>query len=170
MEIIRNTEHIITQLTELVQSIQPKEYSQSLDILNGSTVGQHVRHIAEFYMELDNGYGACEVCYDNRKRKLELETDTTAVINQLQQVTECIKHYEMDRELTIKTNHNVNSETQAISKSSTSRELVYALDHTIHHLAIIKIAIQVEFPHIQLSKNIGVAPSTVRNTQAACAQ
>ena len=170
MELIRNTENIIAQLAELVQSIQPDEFSRKLDILSGSTIGQHVRHIVEFYMELDNGYGACDVCYDNRKRKLELETSPTAVIDQLKEIIDSIKQYDTKRELLIKTNHNVDSTNQAVSKSTVSREIVYALDHTIHHLAIIKIAIQVEFPHIKLSKNIGVAPSTVRYTETECAQ
>ena len=170
MELIQNTEQTLNQLIELVRSVKSEEYSQSLEILSGSTIGQHVRHIAEFYMELDNGYATCEVCYDNRKRKLELETQPASVIDQFGQIISCIRKYDMNRDLLIKTNHNVDSEEQAVSKSSISRELVYALDHTIHHLAIIKIAIQVEFPNIQLSKNIGVAPSTVRNTESACAQ
>jgi hypothetical protein len=46
--------------------------------------------------------------------------------------------------------------------SSVGRELMYAFDHAIHHIAIIKIGIKAAFPQIQIPQEIGVAPSTIR--------
>jgi hypothetical protein len=61
-----------------------------------------------------------------------------------------------DRELWIE-NH---SAPGAIA-SSLARELVYLIEHTIHHLAIIKIGLNQGYPHLVLPVNLGVAPSTL---------
>ena len=47
-------------------------------------------------------------------------------------------------------------------KSSLERELAYNIEHAIHHMAIIKIAVQTVFPKVKLADNFGVAFSTVR--------
>ena len=50
------------------------------------------------------------------------------------------------------------------------RELMYNIEHTIHHLAIIKIAIRLVAPHIRLPDNFGVAASTIKHRDSLCAQ
>jgi len=55
--------------------------------------------------------------------------------------------------------------------SSYFRELQYNIEHAIHHMAIIKIAIGACFTEVELPANFGVAYSTVRyQKQLACAQ
>jgi hypothetical protein len=46
--------------------------------------------------------------------------------------------------------------------TSFNRELVYLIEHTIHHLAIIKIGLNEAFPTIEIPENFGVAYSTIR--------
>ncbi|MDX1476670.1 MAG: hypothetical protein R3301_03155 [Saprospiraceae bacterium] len=54
--------------------------------------------------------------------------------------------------------------------SSLERELIYNIEHTIHHLAIIKIGLAIIAPDIPLPAHFGVAPSTVKYKQGICAQ
>ena len=55
------------------------------------------------------------------------------------------------------------TDTESVKiKSSLERELAYNIEHAIHHMAIIKIAIQTVFPNVKLAENFGVAYSTVR--------
>jgi hypothetical protein len=56
------------------------------------------------------------------------------------------------------------------SQSNIERELMYNIEHTIHHLAIIKIGLNAVAPQIALSEHFGVAPSTIRHKQNICAQ
>ncbi|MEM9648432.1 MAG: hypothetical protein AAF969_08120, partial [Bacteroidota bacterium] len=60
--------------------------------------------------------------------------------------------------------------TSGISTSTlvTAREVMYNLEHTIHHHALIKVGIQF-FTDIPLPESFGVAPSTLQHRQA-CAQ
>ena len=48
------------------------------------------------------------------------------------------------------------------------REVMYNLEHAIHHHALIKIGIQ-QFTAIELPESFGVAPSTMQYRKA-CAQ
>ncbi|MDH3651116.1 MAG: hypothetical protein OEQ53_15620, partial [Saprospiraceae bacterium] len=45
--------------------------------------------------------------------------------------------------------------------SNVARELLYNLEHLIHHLAIIRIAMREVEPDVELGAHFGVAPSTL---------
>ena len=47
-------------------------------------------------------------------------------------------------------------------ESSVYREITYNIEHTVHHLAIISIAIPIHFDYINLSANFGYADSTIQ--------
>ena len=51
--------------------------------------------------------------------------------------------------------------------STFERELVYNIEHTIHHLALIAIGFRAYFPHVSLSEHFGVASSTVAHQKKA---
>jgi len=170
MEIISNSKHILNQLIDLIKSLNKKEYTDQLKVLNLSTIGQHVRHVIEFYIEFDKGYKLSTVDYDNRIRNLELEVNQELVINELQNIIKRLKGYNLEKELLIESNYGLTKNNNVKSKSSCRREIVYALDHTVHHLAIIKIAMQVTYSHIELNSSLGIAPSTLRNNKKLCAQ
>jgi hypothetical protein len=42
------------------------------------------------------------------------------------------------------------------------REMVFVYDHAIHHLAIIRIGLQVHFPEVDVDVHLGVSPSTIK--------
>ena len=52
--------------------------------------------------------------------------------------------------------------------TSFTRELFYCDEHTIHHLALIRVGIN-EIGGYQLNESFGVAPSTIKYRQS-CAQ
>lgn len=170
MEVIKNTNKTINQLIKLIENLSSQELTRPLDIINGASVGQHIRHIIEFYLEFINGHKSGTVCYDNRERNPDFESSPILIISKLKQIFEAIEHCDFEKNLKIKTNHDIDDTEETLSNSSVLREIVYALDHTVHHLAIIKIAMQVEFSQIEMNKNMGIAPSTIRNNNKLCAQ
>jgi len=163
-------EHNILKLEEiksLLKQLPSELYVKPKEILSQSTVGQHFRHILEFYVCLQNGIYKQTVCYDERKRDTLIETNmdyATGIIENLQLFLEKIT---TDSPLTLNANYAVTADEELQLKTSIYRELAYALDHTIHHLAIIKIALIEE--KIELDTNFGVALSTIRHRKV-CAQ
>ena len=151
---------IITQLTDLLNDIESAVYKDALRPLHYSTMGQHVRHITEFYLCLLKGYKTGVVDYDARERNLLIEIDKDFTIETLEQVIQDLKRLNSDKSLILKSSFG-GDESMDIP-TSFSRELTYLIEHTIHHLAIIKIGLNEVYPEIEIAKNFGVAHSTIK--------
>lgn len=151
---------IIDQLIDLLNDVNLKVYKDALQPLHFSTVGQHVRHITEFYLCALKGYENGIVDYDARERNILIEIDKDFTVKILENVKYQLKTLQLDRNLTLKSKFGGN-ESLEIS-SSFFRELTYLIEHTIHHLAIIKIGLNEVYPEIEIPKNFGVAHSTIR--------
>ena len=151
---------IIDQLIDLLNSIESTVYTNALQPLHHGTVGQHVRHITEFYLCALMGCNNGVVDYDARERNLLIEIDKNYTIEILEKVKHQLKDSEFDCNLLLKSKLG-NDKTLEIS-SSFFRELLYLIEHTVHHLAIIKIGLNEVYPEIKIPENFGVAHSTLR--------
>jgi hypothetical protein len=151
---------IIDQLIDLLNDIDSMIYKNALQPLHYSTVGQHVRHITEFYLCALKGYENGFVDYDARERNLLIEIDKDFTVKILEDVKLQLKSLKSDQNLILKSKFG-GDEAMEIP-SSFFRELTYLIEHTIHHLAIIKIGLNEVYPEINIPKNFGVAHSTIR--------
>jgi uncharacterized damage-inducible protein DinB len=151
---------IITQLTDLLNDIDSSVYKDALRPLHYSTTGQHVRHITEFYLCLLKGYQTGVVDYDARERNLLIEIDKDFTIETLENVIHDLSKLKSDKLLILKSSFGQDEAMEI--PTSFFRELTYLIEHTIHHLAIIKIGLNEVYPEIEIPKNFGVAHSTIR--------
>ncbi len=151
---------IITQLTDLLNNIESVVYKDALRPLHYSTTGQHVRHITEFYLCLLKGYETGVVDYDARERNLLIEIDKDFTIEILESIQQNLTNLKSDRLLTL--NSYFGGDEVIEMPTSFFRELTYLIEHTIHHLAIIKIGLNEVYPEIKIPKNFGVAHSTIK--------
>jgi hypothetical protein len=151
---------IIDQLIDLLNDIDLVVYKEALRPLHYSTVGQHVRHITEFYLCALKGYESGVVDYDARERNILIEIDKDFTVETLQNVKHQLLTLKSDVLLILKSKFG-GDEAMDIP-SSFFRELTYLIEHTIHHLAIIKIGLNEVYPEINIPKNFGVAHSTLR--------
>ncbi|MDO1446150.1 DinB family protein [Rhodocytophaga aerolata] len=159
---------IFTQLIDFLTQLPDSVYTQSLPLLSGNTIGKHFRHIIEFYECLVNDLHTGLINYDTRNRNTQLEIDRTFCIERLQCIASLISSINADKQLSVQVCFSPVIEPVKID-SSLTRELLYTMEHTIHHMAIIKMAIQsINFP-IEFSQNFGVAFSTIQSkTSAYC--
>ena len=160
MTLLQQTnQHILTQLRDLINTLSYEAYSSPLALLHGSSVGQHVRHTLEFYQCLFEQAPLGFVDYDARNRDLRLETDLAFCSIFVEQLMEWLSQPIEDEVLLMKVFFE--GESQNV-QTTLMRELIYVVEHAIHHFAIIKIALKEEFPEIELSSNFGVAYSTIK--------
>jgi len=169
MQLAKATFEILNQLINLLEELRDEEYVQPLDIISQNTIGKHVRHIVEFYEEMIKGLESGTINYDARNRNLKLETDKNLVIVTLNTINTKIFAALYDRPLKLVCVFDPNEEAQLIN-TTRNREVAYNIEHTIHHFAIIKIAITTHFGDITLPENFGVAHSTIKHQQAVCAR
>ncbi len=162
MSIVIQNINKLTEIKEVLQRIPADLITQKMDVLSGATIGQHFRHIIEFYSCIENGLETGIVSYDERERNILIENCKAYSIGIIDKIILFISLIRTDCMVSLKGNYSSNQNYNFTFDSSLYRELAYAMDHTVHHLAIIKIALNQEKVSFLLDINFGVAPSTVR--------
>lgn len=167
MQLQQAVNNIFAQLSTSLGQLSPPQYSQPCINLFSNTIGQHVRHIIELFQCLEHGYHSGIVNYEKRKRDVFIETDKELACHLLQCIgvdlgkpnkqlllEACYDEATTDSDIAIETNYY--------------REIAYNLEHTIHHMALIRVGIT-EISNLQLPDDFGVASSTIKYRKQ-CAQ
>jgi hypothetical protein len=158
------TTEVFNQLNDLLNQLNPHTYTENLPVLNNSSIGQHVRHTLEFFQCLINGTSTGIVDYDGRERNLLIETGLIYTQKKLAEIEATIKtETNLNRPLLVKVSYS--EKNYQLVESNFMRELVYMIEHSIHHFALIRIGVQEHFRHIQIDPTFGVAYSTIRYKQ-----
>lgn len=169
MILAQTTMDIFEQLAALSSRMSRSDFSKPLDQLNGNSVGMHMRHIIEFYDCLVRGYVAGLVNYDKRAHDTGCENDPVAAVHEMERIARLIPVLG-DKPLALEAGYAGEEDFVSVM-SSFNRELIYNIEHAIHHMAIIRIAAEAAFPLISLPDDFGVAYSTKRfREKKACAQ
>jgi hypothetical protein len=161
---------VLAHLRVYLSVIQTESYSTPIDLLSGSTIGQHTRHIIEFYqclIEQSSRHSATTINYSERHRDYLIETIPGHALKCIDDI--CNRIQELNTSHFCILDVDEHGSTQMVT-TTVGRELIYNIEHTIHHLAIVKIALKLVMPSLQLPEHFGVAPSTIRHRYEACAQ
>jgi uncharacterized damage-inducible protein DinB len=160
-EIIDQNKNILAQLQQAVEQLDNQEYCMPLTILSQSTIGMHVRHMLEFYECLLNGLQSGQVNYDARQRNYQIENSLVYTIERMQEVMHQLDDCRSNHALELAATLNPNS-PDFVMQTSVHRELYYLLEHSTHHMAIIKMAYLQHFSNYTLPAHFGVASSTIQ--------
>lgn len=153
----------LNELSDLLSELSDNDFCCPCHDLSNATIGEHTRHIIEMFQCLENQYESGVVNYDNRKRDYLIQTNTAfakecidTILNQIDKPNKKLQLQQIvdGEELLIDSNYQ--------------RELLYNLEHCIHHQALIKVAI-IQSKTIEIDENFGVARSTIEYRKQ-CAQ
>lgn len=169
MQIINASKEICSQLFHLCENLKKDEYAYCSSLLLGSSIGKHMRHIIEFYDILREGSEIGEVNYDTRVRSSRIENEPKVAKERLALISAWLEELSVNKNLSLYLNFNQDSKAVKQVKSNLMRELAYNLEHAIHHMALIRIALNQQFPHVKVDANFGVAYSTIRYNKDQCA-
>ena len=166
MELQKALRQVFLQLSDSLDQLDRDQYNYSCKNLSGNTIGQHVRHIIEMFLCLEKGYQIGEVDYDSRRRDILIETDKNFAVSLLKEIIQQIS--KDNKSLHLLTYYDdLHTEPEKIS-SNYFREIAYNLEHTIHHMALIRIGLR-EIGDFAVDDSYGVASSTIKYRQQ-CAQ
>ena len=166
MSITAITINHLSQLKALAETLTDNQISSTLKVLNNASIGSHVRHILEFYMCLFECDDLKHLNYDNRKRDKTIEVSTEKCVLTIDSLLEELLKDQKDFEITLLADYGTSEVNQGVSVQTTFyRELLYNIEHLVHHLAIIKIGIQSLESTVAISNDLGVAASTIRNRE-----
>lgn len=158
----------LQQLKDLLQGIDNKNYTDKSEILSGATIGQHIRHILEFYLLLVSGSFSGTISYDKRERDFHIEMDTDFAIHTIERLLKGVDTLDENMQIKFEGDYSKNGALQNSIISSVGRELAYCIEHSIHHQAIIKAGlISMGLKHLT-DEHFGVAYSTIRYRNRSC--
>lgn len=154
----------LQQLRNLLLQLNDADYQLAHPCYFGGTIGKHTRHILEFYQQLLSSREV--VHYDNRQRDLKLESSVQTALDALDTVARYLATGCDERPLQV--DADVFADGLPVD-SSYRRELFYAYEHTVHHMALLRVGAYTAFPQLQFPADFGVAYATQKHQQA-CAQ
>ncbi|WP_068473999.1 DinB family protein [Saccharicrinis aurantiacus] len=160
----------LNQLKSLLSELNENQYRASLDILSRASIGKHIRHILDLYLQLIDGARKRRITYDDRNRDVSIEIDIDVAIQKINQLIIDIDNIDEQEAVKFESDYSITGESPDKIMSSVARELAYCIEHSIHHQALIKAAlITLGLRHL-VDNNFGVAYSTIRHRDNTCAQ
>lgn len=157
---------LFIQMESMLDCLSDQQYTEKIGMMSDSSIGAHVRHVIEFYLELNEGYSSGNVNYDLRKRDHALESNRDFALLKLEEILGSLD--KSDRQLQLSGSYSLADEAGFSVPSSYYRELIYNLEHTVHHMALMRIGVA-HVSSIQLPVHFGLAVSTLKYKQS-CVQ
>jgi hypothetical protein len=164
MKIQNAIQQVFTQLSESLEQLSNDEYTQQSPTLFNATIGQHVRHIIELFICLEQDYERCLINYEKRKRDYTIESNKEVALELLRQIP--VNLYKHDKNLLLEATYDEQSNETILVSTNYFRELIYNLEHTVHHMALIRVGIN-EVSAVKVSEEFGVASSTIKYKRTA---
>jgi len=166
MQLQQAVNNVFVQLSTTIDKLSQEQYIQPCRTLLNSTIGQHARHIIELFQCLENGYDEGLVNYEKRKRDVLIETNKLFATELLSEVHSGLNR--ANKTLNLEACYDDQLDFPITISTNFYREIAYNLEHTIHHMALIRIGIS-EIADISLPAEFGVASSTLK-FRKECAQ
>ncbi len=167
MELIRQSIHYtLSQLKSCIHQMDEATFLEPVNLLSGNTIGKHVRHIIELFQCLIHQENSGIINYDNRAHSKTIETSVVLSSNAIDEILMGLNQMTSDKSLSLISCSDLNGGT-FMADTSLLRELQYNVEHAIHHMAIIQIAIKHHFKNLIVPKNFGVAYSTIKFQETA---
>lgn len=153
----------LNEIISLLEQLPAEEnYTAPCHELSQATIGQHTRHVIELYQCLLAGYEVGVVNYDARERNKLYENDTNEAIAVIKEIQNSLIRPDKALDVVCGAGEPV------IISSNYNREVLYNLEHCIHHQALIRVAL-IAADTLAVSDEFGVAPSTIQYRKQ-CAQ
>lgn len=151
---------VLQDLKNLIIQLDSKSFCFENKTLFGGSIGEHFRHIIEFYLCCLSQKETESVNYDLRERDKQLEINISSGIATIDTLLATLDQLEeRDNTPLILATCSENENDNGV-QTSFFRELIYCMDHCVHHQSLIKIALLEQHLIHLIDRNFGVASST----------
>ena len=156
--LVTETLHTLQQLKKWVGSVSPDLYTYPIAEISHGTVGQHIRHIIEFYQEFLRGVDTSTINYDSRARNVRFEQNPTQAAQEIDRLKRVVGNQNPQIELHLAGSYAGEPYTV---RTTVGRELIMVTEHAVHHMALIKAALRSIGQAALIPADFGVAASTL---------
>jgi uncharacterized damage-inducible protein DinB len=161
--LVDQNRRLIEQGVELLRGLPAEAYSA--DPTGDGTrpaLGPHFRHCLDFYVCFLDGLELRVVDYGSRSRRRNVEIDRGVAIAELERASRRLGTVDvglMAEPIELRREASDHGESDEWFRSTVGRELQFLLSHTVHHYALIALALRLEGHPVP--ESFGVAPSTL---------
>ena len=143
-----------------LSGIDDSVFTAVIDPWMSSSIGGHIRHIADTYRAMINGHSSKRVDFNFRRRNTEIETELTKALLELRNIRHWLQNLDDKNNVSLRMVTEVAlAQTQSVSLgSSLARELIFTSSHAIHHFA--QIATLARLQGFDIDPRLGVAAAT----------
>lgn len=151
---------LLDELREVVERIPDGVFVRTPAGRPSGSPGAHVRHCLDHIAAFLDGAQTGTLSYDHRRRGTAVETDRAVALAQIVTLTTALLDLDprlLRRPVRLEVKLDARG-TTALVESTVARELVFVVNHTIHHNATMGLLLSevgTDLPH-----RFGVAPST----------
>jgi hypothetical protein len=160
----------LTEIELFLKKISQEVYVYPSKMLSGATIGQHMRHLLEFYVTAIQGLENKTFSYDDRKRTPAWENSKQEALSALSLLLDRLNGLDQNHNPNLNLECGFGGEERVCLESNFFRELAYCLEHSIHHQALIKVSLLEAGQAHLISGSFGVAPSTLKHHSTLAAQ
>jgi hypothetical protein len=157
---------ILSQLEQVVAQIMDVDFVKPSTALGNVTIGQHLRHTIEFFFCLETGSTRGIVNYDKRAHDEIIEMDRSLALTALERIKDFIDKNNINMPLKLEVGLDRDVENFNVVDTNYLRELIYNIEHAVHHMALMKIGIREVAPYVNVPADFGIAVSTLRYAAA----
>src|SRR5688572_16803900 len=136
MNLVSACNHILNQLTDLITRMSEEDFSKPSEALGKSTIGQHIRHTLEFFICFECGAAQGIINYDKRAHDKLIESDKFLALNAVRKISEFVNTLDHNLPLKLEVGYDLQQENFITIETNVMRELVYNIEHAVHHMAI----------------------------------
>lgn len=136
-----------------------KASGPSGNLYAASGIGPHVRHVADHFRALQAGMKSGTVNYDVRRRESALERRSDLARLEIESIISWLQTA-IASEIPLSVESEIScSRTERVQfQSNTSRELLYLINHTVHHAAYASLLVRRH--GVLADSDVGCAPAT----------
>lgn len=159
MSRLRNaTIEALNQIRSLIIAVEGASGSSG-DLYDTSGLGRHVRHVVDHFRALQAGVESGTVDYNVRSRDCALERQSDLGMAEIESLVSWLQaEMPTDIRVTVKSEISCLQTENELFQSNTGRELLYLINHTIHHAAYAALLIRQH--GVVPAADVGLAPAT----------
>ena len=159
--VIRGNLETLSQAKDVINLIDNDVYCHVSTPYMQSSIGQHMRHLIDNYLALQQGCSVSHIDYNWRRRGAQVETSKVVALSELEQLICWLSELTEDsltQNLTLLSEVCLKETQSDLATSTLHRELIFVASHSIHHLAIIGTCMRLQ--KIDVPSYVGLAPAT----------
>lgn len=161
----------LEQALALLSRIDDESYSAIAPGMAPHRAGAHLRHVVEFYQAFLDGVEGFHIDYDARRRDPQIECSRAAATRAIETIIERLRAeatLRFEAVVWVRMEDAPAGMRDGFLESTITRELQVLGSHTIHHFALIAIALRLH--GVEMDPDFGMAPSTLRYRSSRVAE